>query len=281
MGCAGQAPAAFRFPPSPFFPAALVLFVSPDDPAAFPRAILRHQGSGGVFLFLHALRAAFPKTLPVLAGYLFLGLGFGVLLSRAEYGAGWALLMSAGIFAGAMQYVAVDLFLAGAGVLECAVMALAVNARHLFYGLSMAGRYADTGKMKPYLAFSLTDETFALLSLTEAPEGIPERWYYLCVSALNHLYWVLGSLLGAMLGLLPFDLSGIEFSMPALFVVMLVEQWRRKQARLPVLIGISCALLCLLLLGPERFTVPAMLLVIGALFLFRPRLETGEGKAAA
>jgi len=232
-------------------------------------------------LFLRALKVAFPRTLPVLAGYLFLGLGFGVLLSRAGYGAGWALLMSAGIFAGAMQYVAVDLFLAGAGVLECAMMTLAVNARHLFYGLSMAGWYADSGKMKPYLAFSLTDETFALLSLTEAPESVPERWYYLCVSALNHLYWIAGSLLGALLGLLPFDLSGIEFSMPALFVVMLVEQWRRKWARLPVLIGLASALGCLFLLGPERFTVPAMLLVTGVLFLFRPRLDKTEGRSRA
>lgn len=226
----------------------------------------------------NAFRTAFERTLPVMAGYLFLGLGFGVLLSRAGYGAGWSVLMSAGIYAGAMQFVTVDLLLASVTVWEAALITLTVNARHLFYGISMAGAYQNTGKAKPYLAFALTDETFALLSLTEVPEGVSAKRYYLYVSALDHLYWVLGSLLGSLAGLLPFDFSGIEFSMTALFAVMLTEQWRRKEARLPVLIGLAAAVFCLLLLGPNRFTVPTILLIIGALFLLR--LEP-RGKGAA
>jgi 4-azaleucine resistance transporter AzlC len=226
-----------------------------------------------------AFRAAFERTLPVMAGYLFLGLGFGVLLSRAGYGAGWSFLMSAGIYAGAMQYVTIDLLLVSASFWETALMTLTVNARHLFYGLSMAGAYQNTGKAKPYLAFALTDETFALLSLTEVPQGISAKRYYVCVSALNHLYWVIGSLLGSLAGLLPFDFSGIEFSMTALFAVMLTEQWRRRETRLPVLIGLAAALFCLLLLGPGRFTIPAILLIIGALFLLRRQpAKAGEAQ---
>ena len=220
------------------------------------------------------LKAAFPLTLPVMAGYLFLGTGFGVLLSQAGYGAGWALMMSTGIYAGAMQYVAIDLLLAGAGILEGALITLMVNARHLLYGLAMAQRYRDTGRLKPYLAFSLTDETFALLSSTEVPEGLPAAQFCMAVSACNHLYWIVGSLLGSLLGkLLPFDLQGIEFSMTALFAVMLTEQWRRKSSRLSVLIGLIAAFVCLLLFGPERFTLPAMLLITGLHFLFKKRLE--------
>ena len=224
-----------------------------------------------------AFRVAFERTLPVMAGYLVLGLGFGVLLSRAGYGVGWSFMMSAGIYAGAMQYVTVDLLLASVTIWEAALMTLTVNARHLFYGISMAGAYQNTGKTKPYLAFALTDETFALLSLTEVPEGVSAKKYYLYVSALDHLYWVAGSLLGSLAGLLPFDFSGIEFSMTALFAVMLTEQWRRREARLPVLIGLASAIFCLLLLGPGRFTVPAILLIMGALFLLRQQ-PAGAGR---
>ncbi|NLW20489.1 MAG: branched-chain amino acid transporter AzlC [Clostridiales bacterium] len=223
-----------------------------------------------------ALKAAFPLTLPVMAGYLFLGLGFGVLLHQAGYGAPWALLMSAGIYAGAMQYAAIGLLVSGAGLAQAALLTLLVNARHLFYGLSMARRYAGAGRWKPYLAFALTDETYALLSLTKVPPDIPEARFYAAVSLLNQLYWVAGSLLGALLGQwLPLDLRGIEFSMPALFVVMLVEQSRVKAARASALLGLALSLLCLLALGPGGFTLPALLGITG-LLLLKPRLGTRE-----
>ncbi len=229
-----------------------------------------------------AFLSAFPATLPVMAGYLFLGFGFGVVLGQAGYGAPWALFMSAGIYAGAMQYAAVDLLVSGAALWESALMALMVNARHLFYGLSMAQAYKETGRLKPYLAFSLTDETFALLSLIPVPEGVSGKWFFFFVSALNQLYWITGSLLGSLAGrLIPLDLHGIEFSMTALFAVMLTEQWRKKASRLPALVGLTGSLICLLLLGPERFTAPAMLLITGALLLLKGRIsDTGEGKAS-
>jgi 4-azaleucine resistance transporter AzlC len=223
-------------------------------------------------LLKRTLAVAFKLTLPVLAGYLVLGVGFGVLLRRAGYGAGWAAFMSAGIYAGAMQYVAVDLLVTGAGVLEAAMITLTVNARHLFYGLTMAQKYRDTGKARPYLAFSLTDETFALLSMNPVPADISPAAFYVCVSLLNHLYWVLGSALGSLLGMLPFDFSGIGFSMTALFAAMLTEQWRNRATRGSAATGLAASLLCLLLLGPARFTVPAILVTAAAL-LFLTRKE--------
>lgn len=226
------------------------------------------------------IKAAFPVTLPVLAGYLFLGFGFGMLFVKSGYGAAWALSLSGFVYAGAMQFVTIDLINSGALLLEVALMTLMVNARHLFYGLAMAEKYKDTGKWKPYLAFSLTDETFALLSMKELPDGLDQRKYYLCVSALNQLYWLLGTAIGVLAGsLITLDLSGIEFSMTALFITMLVEQWRKKQNQLPVMIGLGAALLCLLVFGASAFTLPAMVLICGVSMLMKNTLSPLEGRA--
>ena len=230
---------------------------------------------------LKAFKAAFPRTLPVMAGYVFLALGFGILLNKAGLGVAWAALMSGGIYAGAMQFVAIDLFLSAASLWESALMTLMVNARHLFYGISMADAYKETGKLKPYLALSLTDETYALLAGGEVPDGVDSRWYYFFVSLLNHLYWTLGSVLGSLLGsALPYDLTGIDFSMTALFVVIFVEHWQKKPARIPALVGLGSAVICLVIFGPMGFTVPAMLLMSGLLFLLRGTLSAeSEGGA--
>ena len=226
-----------------------------------------------------AFKAAFPKTLPVMAGYLFLSLGFGILLSKSGYGAGWAFFMSAGVYAGAMQFVTIDLLLSGASLIHSALITLLVNARHLFYGITMAAAYRDTGRLKPYLAFSLTDETFAVLSILEVPEHISPKWFYFAVSFLHQLYWVIGSVLGGLAGMLiPWDLKGLDFSMTALFVVLLTEQWRRKDARVPVLIGLSCALIGRFLFGSSQFIFPAMLMIVAMLFLFRGKLSSNEAE---
>ncbi len=219
---------------------------------------------------LRAFKAAFPRTLPVMAGYVFLAIGFGILLGKAGLGLGWALAMSSGIYAGAMQYVTIDLFISAATLWETALMTLMVNARHLFYGISMADKYQSTGKFKPYLALSLTDETYALLAGERVPDGVDHRWYYFFVSALNHLYWVLGSAIGSLIGsALPFDLKGIDFAMTSLFVVIFIEHWQKKSARIPALIGLCSAIICLMLFGPAGFTLPAMGLMCGVLLLMR------------
>ncbi|MHC1787238.1 MAG: AzlC family ABC transporter permease [Christensenellales bacterium] len=232
-------------------------------------------------LIPRALRSAFPRTLPVMAGYLVLGFGFGVLLASRGYAFYWGLLMSLCVYAGAMQYVAIDLLTGGASLLSAALMTLLINARHLFYGLSMLEPYRGTGRKKPYLIFSLTDETYSLLCRGEVPAGVDKGWYFFFVSALDQGYWVLGSLLGSLAGeYLPFPARGIEFSMTALFAVIFTQQWLTSRDHRPALIGLFSALLCLLVFGPGRFILPAMGLIGLCLILLRPSLpEGGEGGA--
>ena len=170
---------------------------------------------------MKTIRYAFVRSLPIMAGYIVLGLGFGVLLQSKGYGAGWALVMSGLIYAGSMQYVAIDLLAGGASLISAAIMTLMVNARHLFYGISMLERYKDTGAAKPYLIFALTDETYSVVCSGGVPEGVDRKKYYFWVSLLNQLYWIAGGVAGALLGsVLPFDTTGIDFSMTALFLVV-------------------------------------------------------------
>ncbi|WP_288655089.1 AzlC family ABC transporter permease [uncultured Gemmiger sp.] len=170
---------------------------------------------------MKTIRYAFVRSLPIMAGYIVLGLGFGVLLQSKGYGAGWALVMSGLIYAGSMQYVAIDLLAGGASLISAAIMTLMVNARHLFYGISMLERYKETGTAKPYLIFALTDETYSVVCSGGVPEGVDRKKYYFWVSLLNQLYWIAGGVAGALLGsVLPFDTTGIDFSMTALFLVV-------------------------------------------------------------
>ena len=223
-----------------------------------------------------AMKAAFPRTLPVMAGYLVLGFGFGVLLTSRGYAFYWSLLMSVFIYAGSMQYVAIGLLTSGATLLSAALMTLMINARHLFYGISMLEAYRDTGRKKPYLIFALTDETYSLVCRAQVPEGVDKGWYYFFISALNQCYWVLGSLLGSLTGeLLSFDARGIEFSMIALFVVIFTQQWLDARDKRPAVIGLACALLSLLVFGRDQFLLPAMGLIILCLSVFRAQLDRG------
>lgn len=170
---------------------------------------------------MKTIRYAFVRSLPIMAGYIVLGLGFGVLLQSKGYDAGWALVMSGLIYAGSMQYVAIDLLAGGASLISAAIMTLMVNARHLLYGISMLERYKDTGAAKPYLIFALTDETYSVVCSGGVPEGVDRKKYYFWVSLLNQLYWIAGGVAGALLGsVLPFDTTGIDFSMTALFLVV-------------------------------------------------------------
>lgn len=217
--------------------------------------------------FLYAL----PKTLPVMAGYIVLGIGFGVLLKNAGYGVGWALLMSSIVYAGSMQYVAVDLLSVGASFVYTALMTLTVNARHLFYSISMLDKYKGTGMAKPFLIFGLTDETYSLLCTQELPEGISKKWVYLFISLLNHFYWITGSCLGSVLGgLVPQQyMRGIDFSMTALFVVIFIEQWLTAKKHTVSLIGVVVSVVCLLIFGADRFMIPSMVLIALILLVFR------------
>lgn len=220
------------------------------------------------------LKTVFLDTVPVMTGYLFLGAGFGILLSEAGYGPGWAFLMSTCIYAGSEQYLLVGLLTSGASLLSNALAALLVNARHLFYGISLVDTYKDAGRKKPYMIFALTDETYSLVTQAELPEGIDKVSYCFWVSLFDQCYWILGSTLGNVAGyLLPVDFTGVSFVLTALFVTMFVEQWLSNKDHVPALIGVVCTAVCLLIFGSELFLIPSMAAIAGLLIL---RRKTGR-----
>lgn len=223
---------------------------------------------------LKTIRQAFYKSVPVMAGYVVLGTGFGILMRNAGYGVLWTAAMSAFIYAGSMQYVGVSLLTGGASVLTTALTTIMVNARHLFYSISMIDTYKDAGQFKPYMIFALTDETYSLLCDGTTPDGTEPNLYRFFVSLFNQCYWVSGSVLGSLLGtVLPFPTTGIEFSMTALFVAAFTEQWLTTKDHVPALTGLLSTLLCLLVFGRERFLIPAMLLITLILTILRRREE--------
>ena len=225
------------------------------------------------------LAAAFPVTVPVLMGYLAIGMAFGLMLQSIGYGVGWAVLMSAVIYAGSGQYLGVSLLAAGASLPQTAFLTLIINFRHLVYGLSMLEKFRGMGARKLYMIFSLTDETYALLSSAKAPEGVDEHDFFFAVALLDQSYWVLGSAIGSLLGsALAFDTTGVDFAMTALFLVIAVGQWRGAGSHLPALLGGAAALAGLALAGAEDMLLPALAIIVIALTLLRPRLEGGGNR---
>ncbi len=220
-----------------------------------------------------ALRAAFPATIPVLTGYLCIGMAYGLLMANAGYGVFWALLLSLLCYAGSMEFVAVSLLTAGFDPVQALLMALMINARHAFYGLSMLEKYRGTGWARPFLIFSLTDETFSLVSTLEPPDGVTRRDFYFWISLLDYLYWQMGSVLGALIGgLLPFDTTGLDFALTALFIVLFLEQWRKRENRPAALIGLGCTAVSLAVVGADRLVIPAMVLILAVLLGGRNKL---------
>ena len=230
------------------------------------------------------LKQSFVDTLPVMTGYLVLGFGFGIIIKVNGYGFLHAFLMSLGVYAGSMQYAAIGLFTGGATLITVAITTFMVNARHIFYGISMIDRYKGTGIKKLYLIFALTDETYSLVCTDKHGFLIKEREkYYLAVSIFNHIYWVLGSILGAIIGsVVKFNSEGIEFALTALFVTVFVDQWlnsnKKKEekyslkrdinAHFPAIMGVLASVVCLLVLGKDNFLIPAMLIIAFSLCLY-------------
>ena len=223
---------------------------------------------------MRTFRSAFIQTIPVLAGYMFLGIAFGFLLQSKGFGVEWAAFMSVTIFAGAMQFIAVTILTEPYAPLTVFLLTLIVNARHIFYGFSMLEKYRGTGRFKPYIIFGMTDETFALLYSTAPPEGASRKLFYFFVTLLDHIYWISGGIIGALLGSqLPFDTRGIEFVMVALFTAIVVEQLRNKEMRIPCFVGLGASVLALIVFGPERFILPAMAIIFATLSFARKKLE--------
>ena len=229
-----------------------------------------------------AFRKAFKDSLPIMAGYLALGIGYGVLLQSNGFSFWWAILMSVTMFAGSGQYAGVDFMAGGASLLTTAFMTLIINCRHFFYGVSLLDKYRGTGIVKPYLIFGLTDETYSITATTVLEEGINKKKYYFFLTALNHSYWITGCVLGAVLGMfLPFSSEGIDFAMTALFIVIMVEQWLTNKEHLPAILGVATTVICLVAFGAEYFIIPSMALIAVELMLLRKRLErknSGEGE---
>lgn len=223
------------------------------------------------------LQRAFLKSLPVMAGYIVLGIGFGVLLKVNGYGLGWALLMSIFIFAGSMQFVGITLMTSGASLVTVALTTLLVNARHLFYGISMVDKYKGAGMKKPYLIHALTDETYSLVCTDDMGEEGNSHTYYFLVSLMDQCYWVIGSIIGVILGtVLSFNSAGIEFSMTALFVTVFVEQWLTSKEHRPALVGLGATLICLLVFGKDIFLIPSMIAITILLFAMKRSLKKRE-----
>ena len=226
-----------------------------------------------------ALRTVFLDTLPVLAGYLFLGMGFGILLAESGKGVVWAFFMSLFVFAGSGQYLAVSLMTSGASLISAAIATFLVNARHIFYGISLVDTYKNAGKKKPYMIFGLTDETYSLVTQNQPPEGLTRHQYCFLVTMFDHVYWILGCVLGNLAGtLIPINYQGVEFVLTALFVTLFVEQWLSSKSHLPALIGAGSTILCLAIFGSEIFLIPSMALIAVLLTITR---KTGRRKSDA
>ena len=228
-----------------------------------------------------ALAAAFPATLPVLMGYLAIGMAFGFMLEAIGYNFIWAFFMSLTIYAGSGQYLGVSLLDAAAALGQVAFLTLLINFRHLVYGLSLLEKFRGMGWRKFYMIFSLTDETYALLASAKAPEGVDAKRFYFSVALLDHIYWITGSVLGALLGAaLPISTEGIEFAMTALFIVIAVDQWQSYPQHLPAYLGAGCTLVCLWLVGPDNMLLPALCVIVIALLGLRGRLDAQKVKTA-
>ena len=227
----------------------------------------------------NSLKYAFKASLPVFAGYIALGIGFGVLLESKGYSILWAGLMALTMYSGSLQYAAVDFMSGGASLITTAVMTVFIQARHFFYGFSLLDRYKGMGAAKPYMIFGLTDETYSLVCTGEVPEGVNKKKYFLFLTMLNQSYWIAGCIIGAFLGsVLPFELKGVDYAMTALFIVIFVDQWKSQKNHIPALVGVFSTVVCLLIFGSESFIIPSMAVITIVFALFRKRLEKEESE---
>lgn len=220
------------------------------------------------------VKFSFKQSVPVAFGYIFLGIAFGILMYEADYNALWSLAAAVFIYAGSMQFVLVSLLAAGAPVLSVAAVTLLVNARHIFYGLGFIEKFRGSGKKYPYLVFALTDETYSVLCSCKYPENVDEKNAMFFISLFNHCYWILGCTLGGIAGnIIPFDCTGIDFSMTALFTVIFVNQWKEYKTHVPAVVGICVSAVFLAVFGADNFLLPSLAVTSAVLIMLKPRLE--------
>ena len=221
-----------------------------------------------------AFRAAFPHTIPIFAGFWFLGLTYGIYMNVSGFSFIYPMLMSITIFAGSMEFIAVNFLLGAFNPLQAFTMALMINARHLFYGISMLGKYQGYGWRSFYLIFGMCDESFSINYTSEIPQDVDRGWFMFFVTLLNHFYWFSGSTLGGIFGsLIHFNTEGLDFVMTAMFVVIFLEQWLKEKNHISSCLGLALSIVCLIAFGADNFILPAMLAILGVLTLTRKPLE--------
>ena len=227
-----------------------------------------------------ALKAAFPHTIPIMTGFLFLGMAYGILMRTQGFHPLFPTVMAMTIFGGSLEYVCVEMLLSAFAPVETLLMALLIQARHLFYGIAMLDKYRGFGWKTPLLIFGMCDESFSINCSVEVPKDIDKGWFYLWVTILNWSYWWMGATLGAQLGaVLPFDTEGLDFVMTAMLFVIFLDAWLKEKQHWSTLIGLGCAVGCLLIFGAEGFMLPTMGCILAALYLARKPIEAIEGRA--
>ena len=227
-----------------------------------------------------AFRAALPYSLPICIGFLFIAMSYGFLMRSRGFSVFYPMAMSAFIFAGSMEFVAVELLLSAYAPLHAFLLTLMVNARHLFYGISMLEKYKGMGWKKPYLIFGMCDETFSVNCTVTPPEGVDRGWFYFFVSLLDEFYWFLGATLGGILGgLLRFNTEGLDFVMTAMFVVIFMDQWLKEKHHFSAWIGLIASVACLLIFGADNFLIPTMICILVALTALRTPVEAKTQEA--
>lgn len=227
--------------------------------------------------YIQAWKTAFPYTIPIFAGFWFLGLTYGIFMNVSEFSFWYPMLMSLTIFAGSVEFVTVNMLLGAFNPVQALAITLMINARHLFYGISMLDKYKGTGWKKFYLIFGMCDESFSINYTADIPEGVDRGWFMFFVTLLNHFYWFFGATLGGIFGsFLHFNTEGLDFVMTAMFVVIFMEQWFKDKSHVSALLGMGLSVFCLIAFGADHFMIPAMLMILGVLTLMSKSI--GEGR---
>lgn len=227
-------------------------------------------------IILNSFKAAFPQTVPILAGFSFLGLTYGVYMNVSGFSFIYPMLMSLTIFAGSVEFVAVNMLLSAFNPLQTFLLTVMINARHLFYGISMLDKYKGKGIKKIYLIFGMCDETFSINCTAKVPESADEGWFYFFVTLLNHFYWFAGSTIGGIFGsLITFNTEGLDFVMTAMFVVIFLEQWMKEENHISSVSGLVISVICLVIFGQDNFIIPSMIAIFAFLTLLKKPIEKG------
>lgn len=227
-----------------------------------------------------ALKAAFPHTIPIMTGFLFLGASYGIYMNVSGFEFWYPMITSMLIFAGSVEFVTVNLLLGAFNPLQAFLLALMINARHIFYGISMLDKYRGTGLKKFYLIYGMCDESFSVNYTAKIPEDVDKGWFMFFVNLLNQIYWVAGATIGGILGgVIAFNTNGIEFVMTAMFVVIFLEQWLKEKNHIPSILGLVISVVCLILFGADKFIIPSMATMLIILTLLRKVLDKGDVKS--